>query len=191
MTEIYNYGPLAGLTGTWRGSNGMDKSPETDGLDDNPYYETIVFEEIGDVENAETQVITALHYRQVVQRKSNDKVFHHETGYWMWDESSGMLMHSLAIPRGVTILAGGKHNGEPEPDGSILLEVQASIEDPDWNISQSPFMMQKAKTTAFSHRISLKDGKLSYHETITVDIYGRVFEHTDENELERVTESLE
>lgn len=186
MTEIYNYGPLAGLEGTWHGSNGTDMSPEKDGLDDNPYYETIVFDAIGDVENAESQVITALHYRQVVQRKSNDEVFHHETGYWMWDESTGVLMHSLAIPRGVTILAGGHHGGEPESDGSILLEVHAAEDDPDWHISQSPFMMQQAKTTAFKHRIILKDGKLSYHETITVDIYGRVFEHTDENVLERV-----
>jgi hypothetical protein len=31
----------------------------------------------------------------------------------------------------------------------------------------------------------LKDAKLSYHETTTVDIYGRIFEHTDENVLER------
>ena len=46
-------------------------------------------------------------------------------------------------------------------------------------------MTQQAKTTAFSHRISLKNAKLSYHETITVEIYGRTFEHTDENELER------
>jgi hypothetical protein len=185
VTETYNYGPLAGLIGTWHGSNGMDKSPEKDGLDDKPYYETIVFDGIGDVENAETQVITALHYRQVVQRKSNDGVIHHETGYWMWDEATGVLMHGLAIPRGLTLLAGGKHNGDLEPDGSMRLEVQASSDDPDWHICQSPFMTQQAKTTAFSHRISLKNAKLSYHETITVEIYGRTFEHTDENELER------
>ena len=185
MTEIYSYGPLVGLIGAWSGSNGMDKSPEKDSLQDNPDHETIAFEAIGDVENAETQVITALHYQQVVQRKSNNEVFHHETGYWMWDEATGVLMHSLAIPRGVTILAGGKHSGELESDGSILLEVQASLEDPDWHICESPFMMQRAKTTAFRDRISLKDAKLSYHETTTVDIYGRIFERTDENVLER------
>ena len=83
MTEICSYGALFGLIGYWRGSNGMDESPEKVGLQDNPHHETIVFEAISDVENAETQVITALHYRQVVQRKANNEVFHHETGYWM------------------------------------------------------------------------------------------------------------
>ena len=94
-------------------------------------------------------------------------------------------MHSLEIPRGVTILAGGKHRGELESDGSILLEVQASLDDSDWHICQSPFMMQKAKKTEFRRRIFLKDAKPSCHETTTVDIYGRVFEHTYKNELER------
>lgn len=178
-----NYGPLTRLIGVWKGSKGMDVAPEPAGAENNPYHETISFTAIGDVTNAESQVLAAIHYRQLVQRKSNDAVFHDETGYWMWDAAAGIIMHSLAIPRGVSLLAGGTHNGKNENDGSTLLEVSASLDSKDWQIIQSPFMKDNARTTAFRHRITIADGKLSYSETTTVDIYGKVFEHTDQNEL--------
>lgn len=68
MTDELNYGPLTALTGTWKGDMGTDISPEPEGIENNPYCETIIF--------------TA---------KTND-----------------VVMHSLTIPRGVCLLAGGK-----------------------------------------------------------------------------------
>ena len=94
-------------------------------------------------------------------------------------------MHSLTIPRAVSVLAGGMHNGEKEDSGSIILEVSASLNDKDWQIIQSPFMRDNARTTEFQHRIIVGNGKLSYSETTTVEIYGKVFEHTDQNKLMR------
>jgi len=184
-TEALDYGPLAELIGVWKGDKGLDVAPEPDGAENNPYYETITFTAIGDVTNAESQLLTALHYRQVVQRKSNDKVFHDETGYWMWDASVGVIMHSLTIPRAVSVIAGGMHSGAKGDDGNIVLEVSASLDDKDWQIIQSPFMRDNARTTAFQHQIIVGDGKLSYSETTIVEIYGEVFEHTDCNELVR------
>ena len=187
MTEIngINYGPLGGLIGVWKGDKGLDVAPDPDGVENNPYYETITFTAVGDVTNAELQELVAVHYHQVVQRKSDNKTFHDETGYWMWDAVAGVIMHSLNIPRAVSLLAGGKHNGEKDDDGSFVLEVSASIDDADWQIIQSPFMKKNAKTTKFSHRILLSDAMLSYNETTIVEIYGKIFEHTDENELVR------
>ncbi len=180
-TEI-DYGPLAVLIGAWEGARGEDIAPEPDGVENNPYYETIVFEATGDVTNAESQTLVALHYRQVVKRRSNDKVFHDETGYWMWDAESDTIMHSLAIPRAVTLLAGGS----ARKDGNaIVLEVAAKLDDPDWGIIQSPFMRENAKTTAFTHTIIVTGDELSYMETTMLDIYGRSFEHTDKNVLTR------
>ncbi len=101
-----DYGPLTELIGTRKGDKGLDVAPEPDGTENNPYYETIKFTPIGDVENAETQVLAAVHYRQIVKRKSNDKVFHDETGYRMWDAAAGILMHFLTIPRAVSVLVG-------------------------------------------------------------------------------------
>ena len=43
-TPEVDYGPLAGLIGTWKGDKGLDVSPEPDGKEENPFYETIVFE---------------------------------------------------------------------------------------------------------------------------------------------------
>jgi len=87
MTDLneLDYGPLTALLGIWTGDEGIDIAPEPDGEENNPYYETITYSAAGDVTNAEQQVLTVIHYRQVVQRKSNGKIFHDQTGYWMWE----------------------------------------------------------------------------------------------------------
>ena len=175
-----DYGPLAGLIGTWKGDKGMDVAPDPNGKEENPYFETILFEAIGNVTNANKQVLAALRYHQVVSRKSDQKVFHNETGYWMWDKESGVVMHSLTIPRGVCVLAGGKVE-----NGATILEVRASLGDKDWGIVQAPFMRDKARTTAFAHKITVSDSQLVYSETTMLEIYGKPFEHTDQNTLTR------
>jgi len=182
-TNNINYGPLNELIGVWKGDKGHDVAPEPDGIENNPYYETITFTVADDVTNAESQVLAAIHYRQIVQRKSNDKVFHDETGYWMWDENNGIIMHSLTIPRAVSVLAGGTHDGNLNNKGNYVLEVSANINSKDWQIIQSPFMRENACTTEFRHQITVGNGKLSYSETTMIDIYGKTFEHTDKNEL--------
>ncbi|MEE8379854.1 MAG: heme-binding beta-barrel domain-containing protein [Gammaproteobacteria bacterium] len=184
-TADINYGPLNRLIGVWKGDKGTDIAPEPDGTENNPYYETITFTAIGDVTNAESQALSAIHYRQIVQRKSDDEVFHDETGYWMWDKNTGIIMHSLTIPRAVSVIAGGSHDGNKNGGGNVVLEVSANINDKDWQIIQSPFMRDNARTTEFHHRITVGNGKLSYSETMMLEIYGRTFEHTDENELRR------
>lgn len=184
-TAEIDYGPLNALIGRWKGDKGIDIAPEPDGEENNPYYETITFTPIADVTNAESQVLTALHYRQIVQRKSNDKVFHDETGYWMWDAAEETVMHSLTIPRGVCLLAGGKYNSADIENGDVSIQVSAGIDDEQWGIVQSPFMTNNAKTTHYSQSINVDNGTLVYSQTMIVDIYGKVFEHTDKNELER------
>ena len=83
-----DYGPLRGLIGSWKGDKGLDVAPEPDGTEENPYWETLDFEAIGDVTNAESQTLTVLRYQQVVRRKSNDEIFHDQCGYWMWDAAT-------------------------------------------------------------------------------------------------------
>ena len=178
-----DYGPLASLMGSWEGEKGMDKAPDPNGLVESPYYETLLFEAIGDVTNAESQTLAAIRYHQVVSRKSDQKVFHNETGYWMWDTKEKIIMHSLVIPRAVCVLAGGHYTGAKDSGGGILLEVSAKMDDDNWKIIQSPFMLKNARTTEFRQSITVGDAKLSYSETTTVEIYGKVFEHTDQNDL--------
>lgn len=182
-TTDVDFGPLEALIGTWTGTEGTDVSPEPDGTETNPYFEAIIFSPVGKVTNAESQRLVAVQYRQVVSRKATGKVFHDESGYWMWEAATGTVMHSLSIPRGVCVLAGGTYQGETDDDGRAVLEVSAAIDDETWPIVQSPFMLDNACTKSFRHRVAVGDGRLSYSETTMVDIYGKLFTHTDDNEL--------
>lgn len=60
--DTVDYGPLAGLAGVWQGDEGFDTSSEPDGTEANPYIETLAFEAIGDVENAQEQVLAVLRH---------------------------------------------------------------------------------------------------------------------------------
>jgi len=182
VVEI-NYGPLKELIGVWTGDKGMDIAPESNGTEENPYYETITFTEGGDLTNAESQVLSVLHYRRIVQRKADDGIFHDETGYWMWDAKTNIIMHSLNIPRAVSLLAGTTLSETNYKDGKLSFEVIAATNNEDWGIIQSPFMKKKALTKSYRQKIVIEDGKMAYEETTMLDIYGKEFEHTDKNEL--------
>lgn len=178
-----DFGPLKNLVGRWEGADGVDVAPDPDGAETNPYFETITYSPMGSVINAGSQNLAALHYRQIVQRKSDGAVFHDQTGYWTWDADRESVMHSLVIPRGVAVLAGGKFEGKRDADGRTIIEVAAKRGDEDWTIIQSPFMRDNASTTEFRQEFVVGNGRLSYSQTMMVDIYGKVFEHTDQNEL--------
>lgn len=180
-----DYGPLGALIGTWEGDKGMDIAPEPDGREENPFFETITFEAGGDLTNANQQKLVIVIYHQIVSRKTDQKVFHHQMGYWNWDPATGMIAQSVTIPRAVTLLAGGTFAARKEYSGEIALNVTAA-ENSEWGIAQSPFMASKARTTFFSHNLKVDGDRLSYFETTRLTIYGKVFDHTDENNLKRV-----
>ncbi len=181
MSEI-DFGPLQVLIGTWKGDRGTDVAPEPDGKDETPFFETIEIEAVGDVTNAKKQTLVVVRYHQVVSRKSNNEVFHDEIGYWYWDADSETVAHSLTIPRAVCVLAGGtvKQNGD-----EVEFQVSAKDGDRDWGIVQSPFMRDNARTVEFRHNIKVSGDTLAYSETTVLDIYGKTFDHTDENTLQR------
>jgi hypothetical protein len=182
-TKKVNYGPLEKLIGTWRGDKGTDIAPEPDGTENNPYYETYIFTDSGTATNAEEQVLAVLHYRRIVKRKSNDEIFHDETGYWMWDDNAKVIMHSLTIPRAVSLLAGAIFDEKNYEKNKLTIEVSAGIDNENWGIIQSPFMKEKALTTSYHQKLVIENGKMLSSETTMLEIYGRTFEHTDNNEL--------
>jgi methylamine---glutamate N-methyltransferase subunit C len=179
-----DYGPLTALIGTWQGEKGLDVAPEPEGTEENPYYETIVFEAAGDVTNAETQTLAIVRYHQVVHRQSNGEIFHDQIGYWTWDPATRTVAQSLNIPRVVSLLAGGSFPGETVGSETVL-EVRAKKGDRDWGIIESPFMRDHASTLSFEHRLEVRGDRMSYSEKTLLDIYGRRFEHTDANQLTR------
>ncbi len=181
-----DYGPLAALIGTWEGDKGVDTAPEPNGEINEPYFETIKFEAGGDLTNAKEQRLVIVPYLQVVSRKSTGKVFHHQVGYWNWDPKTGVIMQSMTIPRGFAMLAGGKYPLQGRYEGALTFEVKAALGDADWGIVQSPFMRDKAKTTAFSHKLTVNGDTLVYTESTMLNIYGKTFDHTDVNNLKRL-----
>jgi len=177
-----NYGPLRDLIGTWKGNKGEDIAPEPDGTEVNSYYENITFKGLGETENAESQVLSVVFYTQEVRRNTNDKLLHHETGYWLWEQGSATVMHSLTIPRGMCVLASGDFE---QSSDEATLNVNAALDEQDWQIIQSPFMTRNAKMKSFQQQMKVSADELSYSQTMMLDIYGKEFEHTDNSVLQR------
>lgn len=191
--KTVDFGPLQHLIGTWKGDKGMDVAPAKPNAqqakgkalprEETAYHEVIKVEAVGDVKNADEQTLVIVRYHQVVSRKSNNEVFHDEIGYWIWNPAAKTVMQSLMIPRAVGLLAGGKVT---ESKGSITFKVSAAVDNKDWGIIQSPFMQKKARTEKFVHTVTVSGKTMTYTETVTLDIYGKKFQHTDGNTLTKV-----
>ncbi len=183
VNTLLDYGPLQLLIGKWVGNSGDDRSPEPGNVEINAYRETIVYEGIRQVSNAEEQHLAVLFYRQVVHRIRDNKQIHDQCGYWMWDAENDAILHSFTIPRGLTALAGGNYKKDGQ---QIILSVSASADHPRWAITQAPFLASKAKSKAFTQELVVCGDKMSYEQTTIVDIYEKKqFEHTDCNTLTR------
>lgn len=176
--------PLTKLVGIWKGEKGIDKAPKPEIDENNPYYETLVITPVDiEIENAEEQELLAVRYHQVVREKSNDKVSHDETGYWIWDKNENTIMNSFSIPRGVSVLAGGEIESAND---ELKLDVSVKENDDKWGIVESPFMKGKAKTLSFTRKYKISNNELIYTQETVLDIYGKTFPHTDENTLYKV-----
>ncbi|MEH6518095.1 MAG: heme-binding beta-barrel domain-containing protein [Halioglobus sp.] len=185
--EGIDYGPLAVLIGVWKGDRGVDRAPEPDGEERNPYYETITFEAAGDVTNAEQQTLSVVRYHQSVSRKSNDKVFHDQVGYWLWDSSDNTLVETFTIPRGVAVVAGGSLAAPASLEEELVFQVSADAASPECGIVQAPFMFKQARTTSFSHTMTINGNEMRYSEITVLDIYEKkAYDHKDINTLRRV-----
>jgi len=184
MSGSVDLGPLDILIGVWKGETGRDIAPEPDGTEDNAYYELLEFKVVGDVSNAEEQELGIVQYQQTVRRKTNDKLLHHQIGYWTWDPRTQTVCNSFTIGRRVAVLAGGTATVE---NGTSIFTVKAEKEHAEWGIIEAAFMRDNASTAAFSQTLRVGSGTLSYKQTTLVDIYGKKgFEHTDENKLFKV-----
>lgn len=180
-----DYGPLAQLIGKWVGNKGLDIAPDANANpDQTEYTDEIVFTVSGVAENAEEQQLVSIKYHHVVRKLENGHVFHDQIGHWIYEKSTNTIMHSLTIPRGVCVLAGGKYQ---EFEGESIFEVEAEENSKTYGIVQSPFMLEKAKTKSFKMHLTVSSDELNYHQIMSLHIYGKDFEHVDGSTLFRVT----
>lgn len=184
MIDGVDYGPLAQLLGKWIGERGLDIAPDANAEPDkNAFIDELTFTIAGPAENAEEQQLVAVKYHHVVRKKTDGHIFHDQIGHWYFEPSTGMIMHSLTIPRGVCLLAGGAIE---QNEDETIFEVKANAGSDTFGIVQSPFMFENAKTKAFQMRLSVKWNELRYKEITSLFIYGKDFEHVDESVLKRV-----
>lgn len=188
MNSIINdidYGPLAQLIGKWVGTKGLDIAPDADANPDKTgFSDEMIFTVSGSAENAEEQNLVSIKYHHIVRKLENGHIFHDQIGHWIYEKSTNIIMHSLSIPRAVCLLAGGEYQ---ENNGESVFNVEAKQGSQTYGIVQSPFMLEKAKTKAFSMNLSIKGNELNYQEVTSLHIYGKDFEHTDKSTLFRVT----
>ena len=180
-----DYGPLAALMGRWIGERGLDVAPDAEGQDDRTkFIDELEFFASGPAENAEEQELVSVRYHHVVRKEENGKIFHDQIGHWIYEPSTGLIMHSLTIPRAVVLLAGGQLL---KTDSGWSAHVKATAGDTCFGIVQSPFMNEKARTKAFEMALTLENDVLSYKETTYLHIYGVDFDHVDKSSLRKVT----
>ena len=185
LIDGIDYGPLAQLIGKWVGNRGLDNAPDANAEPDKTAFtDEMVFTAAGFAENAEEQELVAVKYHHVVRKKSSGHIFHDQIGHWIYEPATKAIMHSLTIPRGVCLLAGG--NFEQQQSDAIF-HVTATAGDDSFGIVQSPFMLNKAKTKAFEMKMTANKDTLSYREVTSLFIYGKDFEHVDKSELQRIT----
>ncbi len=178
-------GPLTNLVGIWEGNKGDDIAPSDDrGIENNKYRERITFEAMGCVQNHE-QNLHVLRYATKAWRLGEQDSFHEELGYWSWEPSTEDVMRCFIIPRGISLLAGGKAKKDAQE-----FHMEAKCGSECYGISVNPFLQKEFKIVSYSVTIKIhSQNSFSYEQDTVMQLPGRkeLFHHTDKNTLTRVS----
>jgi hypothetical protein len=180
---LAHLGPLRRLAGTWEGMRGVDINPKEDGPETRDYYERIVMEPI-DAQSNGPQLLYGLRYHIHINTPEEEITFHDQTGYWLWEPDTGLIMQTLSIPRGQTALAGGKATV-----GAKTLVVEAKRGETNYGICSTDFLEQAFRTDSYRLEVTFhEDGTWSYVSDTTLIVRGAPFLHKDRNRLTKIAE---
>jgi len=180
---LANLGPLRRLAGRWEGLKGVDLNPKADGPERRNYLERIDFQPIDPQANG-PQLFYGLRYHIHINTPEEDITFHDQVGYWLWEPATGLVLQSLAIPRGQTALAAG----QATPDADKLV-VTAERGQTEYGICSTAFLEHAFRTDRYRLEITFHaDGSWSYVSETTLIVRGQEdpFNHRDVNRLTRV-----
>jgi hypothetical protein len=178
-------GPLRRLAGVWEGRKGVDVNPKADGPEQREYYERIEMQPIDPQANG-PQLFYGLRYHQSVHTPEEDIAFHDQVGYWLWEAATGLILQSLAIPRGQVALSAG----HAKPDDTKVV-VESKRGETEYGIASNYFLEQAFRTDSFRLEIEFHDdGSWSYVSDTTLIVRGQAepFLHRDRNRLTKVAE---
>ena len=179
---LANLGPLRRLAGIWQSDQGADVSPKAEGPERRVYREHIRMDPIDPQPNG-PQLLYGLRYH--IHINTEEAItFHDQIGYWLWEPATGLIMQSIAIPRGQVVLAGGK----AAPDDKRI-SVEARRGDTRFGICSTGFLEEAFRTDYYRIDITFNDdGSWTYVTRTDLAVRGKepAFNHNDTNTLRRI-----
>lgn len=179
---LANLGPLRGLAGTWRGQFGADVAPKAAGPQHKVYIETNRLDPIDGQTNG-PQLFYGLRYHLHINTADEDITFHDQVGYWLWEPASGLILQTLAIPRGQVLLASGHARADDR-----AFSVSATRGKTDYGICSNDFLEQSFRTNAYRIEVTCGDDEWSYVIETDLTVRGAAFDHNDRNTLKRIAQ---
>jgi hypothetical protein len=183
---LANLGPLRRLAGLWEGRKGVDVNPKAEGPERREYIERIDMQPI-DAQANGPQLFYGLRYHIHILATDEDSTFHDQTGYWLWEPATGLVLQTLSIPRGQVAIAAG----HAAPDATTLV-VSARRGATEYGICSTAFLEYAFRTDSYELAITFNsDGSWSYISDTMLSVRGQAepFRHRDRNTLHRVGEA--
>jgi hypothetical protein len=183
---LANLGPLRRLAGQWRATKGVDLNPKADGPERRVFIEHIDFEPIDPQTNG-PQLFYGLRYHIHINTAEEDITFHDQIGYWLWEPATGLVLQTLAIPRGQVALASG--HAAPDADRIVVSATRGQTE---YGICSTAFLEYAFRTDSYRIEITFNpDGSWSYVTDTVLMVHGRdtPFAHRDQNTLTKIGEA--
>jgi hypothetical protein len=180
---LANLGPLRRLAGVWQSDQGVDVNPKAAGPERRVFRETIRMHPIDPQTNG-PQLLYGLRYHCHINTPEEAITFHDQVGYWLWEPATGLIMQTIAIPRGQVVLAGGT-----AAPGDERISVEARRGDTRFGICSTAFLEEAFRTDYYRIDITFNgDGSWTYVTRIDLALRGRTppFNHHDTNTLRRI-----
>jgi hypothetical protein len=182
---LANLGPLRRLAGVWQSAKGTDIAPKAPGPERRQYIERIEMQPIDPQANG-PQLFYGLRYHVHINTEEEAITFHDQVGYWLWEPATGLVLQSLTIPRGQTVLA----SGHAKPD-EVKLVVSAARGQTNYGICSTDFLEYAFRTDSYRLEITFNaDGSWSYVSDTMLAVRGQaeLFRHRDVNTLVKTAE---
>lgn len=183
---LANLGPLSRLAGIWEGHRGVDLNPKADGPEQRSYYERIEMQPI-DAQANGPQLFYGLRYHVHINTREEQNTFHDQVGYWLWEPATGLILQSLAIPRGQIAIAAG--HAEPSATKLVLKAERGQTE---YGICSTTFLELAFRTDSYRIEVEFhSDGSWSYVSDTTLQVRGQdePFLHRDRNTLTKIADA--
>jgi hypothetical protein len=183
---LAHLGPLRRLAGVWEGRGGVDINPKANGPERREFSERIQLQPI-DAQSNGPQLLYGLRYHTRILAQGEDATFHDQTGYWLWEPETGLVMQTLSIPRGQVAIAAG----QAAADATELM-LRARRGDSGYGICSTAFLEHAFRTDSYQIRVMFNaDGSWSYVLDTVLAVLGRnePFLHRDSNTLFKVEEA--